>query len=136
MRSYVGTCKGICSYNLVYNFLSLTSLLLDIPFAITKFSFCGALFSNVFWHVNEAFPKARYKNEIVSLLVIFYLPYSKYSGVKICVHSCCYQNQHFSFMSQSCRSCRTRVMLALFVSHSYCTRAAFVSLVSGTRVVN
>ena len=37
MCSYVETCKGICGYNLLYNFFC-------IPFAIKKFSFCGARF--------------------------------------------------------------------------------------------
>ena len=39
MRNYVGTCKGICSYNLVYNFL--------IQFLSLQFSFCGALFKRI-----------------------------------------------------------------------------------------
>ena len=39
MRNYVETCKGICGYNLVYNFF--------IPFAIKKFSFCGVLFKRI-----------------------------------------------------------------------------------------
>ena len=37
MRNYTETCKGICDCNLVHNFFC-------IPFAIKKFSFCGALF--------------------------------------------------------------------------------------------
>ena len=37
MRKYVEMCKGICGCNLMYNFFC-------IPFAIKKFSFCGALF--------------------------------------------------------------------------------------------
>ena len=37
MRNYAETCKDICGCNLVYNFFC-------IPFAIKKFSFCGALF--------------------------------------------------------------------------------------------
>ena len=39
MRYYVGICKGICSYNLVYDF--------DIAFTITKFNFCGAIFKRI-----------------------------------------------------------------------------------------
>ena len=42
--------------------------------------------------------------------------------MKTCFHSCPHQNQNFSLMSQSRRSCSSRVTL--------------VSLVSGTRVVN
>ena len=40
MHNYEGTCKGICSYNLVYK-------LFDRAFAIKKFSFCGALFKRI-----------------------------------------------------------------------------------------
>ena len=48
MRKYAGTYKGIYSYNLVRNF--------DIAFAITQFSFCGALFKCILaWE--RAFPK-------------------------------------------------------------------------------
>ena len=111
MRNYVGTCKVICSYSLVYNFL--------IQLLPLKSSVFVVHFSNAFWYGNRTFPKVSSQNEIFPLLVIFYLPYSKYRGMKICFYSCCYQNQ--------------------LVSHSCCTRAtsvAFVSLVSGTCVVN
>ena len=40
MRKYVERSKGICGYNLMYNFFC-------IPFAIKKFSFCGALFKHI-----------------------------------------------------------------------------------------
>ena len=55
---------------------------------------------------------------------------------------CCYQNQKFSVVPHSCRSCSTyvaRVSLVLVALHScrICSaRVALVSLVSGTRVVN
>ena len=49
MRNYVETCKGICGYNLVYNFfvyfLPLTSSLFVVHF------------SNAFSHGKEALPK-------------------------------------------------------------------------------
>ena len=107
-------------------------------------------FLNAFWHGNETFPKGSSQNEIVPLLVVSHLAYSKYKGVKICFYSCRYRNQNFSVVSHSCRSCstrvafmshwcRTRVALVLLVLHSCCIRAtyvALVSLVSGTRVVN
>ena len=131
MRNYAGTCKGICSYNLVYNFL--------IQLLPLKSSVFVVHFSNAFWHGNEAFPKVSFQNEIVPLLVIFHLPYSKYRGVKICFYSCRYQNQNFSLVSHSCRSCNTRVALA---SHLCCScrqcriRVALMWLVSGTHVVN
>ena len=104
MRNYAGTCKGIFSYNLVYNFLTQPLPLQSSVFVVH--------FSNAFWHGNKAFPKGSSQNEIVPLLVIFHLPYSKYRNVKICFYSCSYQNQNFF------------------------TRVALVSLVSGTRVVN
>ena len=50
-------------------------------------------------------------------------------GVKICFHSCCYENQKFF----------TRVVRVALVSHWYrlcLIRVAHVLLVSGTRVVN
>ena len=148
MRNYAGTCKGICSYNLVYNFL--------IQLLPLKSSVFVVHFSNAFWHGNEAFPKVSSQNEIVPLLVIFHLPYSKYRGVKICFYLCRYQNQNVSLVSHSCRSCSTRVALASFVQHSCCTcvalmllvshscrqccihvaRVALVSVVFGTHVVN
>ena len=40
LRNYVETCKGICGYDLVYNFFC-------IPLSIKKFSFCGALFKRI-----------------------------------------------------------------------------------------
>ena len=108
MRNYAGTCKDICSYNLVYNFLI---QLLPLP----SFSFCGALFKRIL-ACEQGISKGRPQNEIVPLLGIFHVPYSKYRGVKICFHSCRHQN-HFFF-------------------HLYRTHVALVSLASGTRVVN
>ena len=145
MRNYAGTCKGICSYNLVYKFLIWLLPLNSSVFVVH--------FSNAFWHMNKAFPKVSSQNEIVPLLVIFHLPYSKHRDVKICFYSCRYQNQNFSLVSHSCRlcstrvalvshscySCITRVALVLIVSHSCLIRVdrvALVSFVSGTRVVN
>ena len=118
MRNYAGTCKSICSYNLVYNFL--------IQLLPLKSSVFVMQFSNVFWHGNKAFPKVSFQNEIVPLLVIFHLPYSKYRGAKICFYSCRYQN--FSLVSHSCRSCSTLVALVSFVQHSFRTCVALVSL--------
>ena len=155
MRNYAGTCKSICSYNLVYNFL--------IQLLPLKSSVFVVHFSNVFWHGNKAFPKVSSQNEIVPLLVIFDLPYSKYRGVKIWFYSYRYQNQNFSLVSHPCRSCSTHIALVshcvvrvALVSHLFGIRVArvslvlhsccqcrirvacvaLVSLVSGTRVVN
>ena len=125
MRNCVETCKGICSYNLVYNFL-----LQLFPLKILVFV---AHFLSAFWHRKETFPKCSSQNEIVPLLIVFHLPYSKYKDVKICFYSCCCKIKIF-------RSCRTRVVSVAFVSHlralvpySYrqChTGVAFVLLVS------
>ena len=82
-------------------------------------------FSNAFWHESEVFPKGSSQNEIILLFVIFHLPYNKHRGVKICSHSCRYQNQNFSLASHLCRTC------ASLVSYSCCsclTRVALVSL--------
>ena len=142
MRNYAGRCKG------TYNFLIWLLPLKSSVFVVH--------FSNAFWHGNKAFPKVSSQNEIVPLLVIFHLTYGKYSDVKICFFSFRYQNQNFSLMSYSCRSCSTHVALMSFVWHSCgtcvalvllvshscrqcCTRVARVALVllvSGTRVVN
>ena len=132
MRNYAGTCKGICSYNLVYNFLIQLLPLQSSVFVVH--------FSNAFWHGNKAFPKVSCQNEIVPLLVIIHLPYSKYRGAKICFYSCRYQNQNFSLVSHSCRLCSTRVALVSFVQHSCrtchsrvarcCTCVASVAFVS------
>ena len=67
--------------------------------------------------------------EIVSLLVVFHLPYSKYKGVKICFYSC-YENQTFSLVWHSCRSFSTRVVLVLHLCRLCVTPVASVALVS------
>ena len=97
-----------------------------------KFSFYGAL-SNAFWHGNQASSKGNSQNEVIPLLVILHLSYTKYWGVKICFHSRPYQNQNFSLMS---RSCLIHVSLVSHSCRSCPTRVAIVSLMSGTRVVN
>ena len=95
MRNYAGTCKDICSYNLVYNFL--------IQLLPLKSSVFVVHFSNAFWHGNEAFPKVSSQNEIVPFLVIFHLPHSKYRGAKICFYCAVIKIKIF-------HSCGTRVM--------------------------
>ena len=122
MRNYAGRCKSICSYNLVYNLLTQLLPLKSLVFVVHLL--------NVFQHGKEAFPNGSFQNEIVPLLVVFHLPYSKYEGVKICFYSCRYQNQNFSLVSHFCRSCSTRVALASFVQHSCRTCFALVLLVS------
>ena len=93
MRNYAGTCKGICSYNLVCKFLIKLLSLKTLVFVVH--------FLNAFCHVNKAFPKGSSWNEIVPPLALFHLPYSKYKGVKIC-----FQNQNFSLVSLVSHSCR------------------------------
>ena len=57
------------SYNLVHNFLMYILPLKSSVFVV--------YFSNTFWHGNVAFPKGSSQNEIVPLLVISHLSYSK-----------------------------------------------------------
>ena len=141
VRNYAGTCKGICSYNLVYNFLIQLLPLKSLVFVVH--------FLNAFWHGKETFPKSSSQNEIVHLLIVFHLPYSKYKAVKICFYSC---TKFFtrvavvSFVQHSCRTCDARFSLVsrscrtlMLASHSCCIHVAciaLVSLVSGTRVVD
>ena len=114
MRNYTETCKGTCSYNLVYNFsiqlLPLKSLVFVVHFLIA------------FWHENKAFPKKNNsQHEIVPPLVVFHLPYTKYKDVKICFYSCRYQNQNFSLMSHLCRQdFYTRTFNTLFYLFQLC----------------
>ena len=134
MCNYAGTCKGICSYNVIYNVLIQCLPLKSLVFVVH--------FLNAFWHGNEAFPKGSLQNEIVLLLVVFLLPYSKYKSGKICSYQCRYEHQNFSLVSHSCRTRVVRVALVSLFSHScrQCrtrvARVTLVSLVSGTRVVN
>ena len=129
--------KGICNYNLVYNFAIQLIAYSQIAFAIKKFSFCGALFKRILaW---ERGISKRQFIEIVPFLVVFRLPYSKYKGLKICFYWCRYQNQNFSLVSQSCRSGSTCVALVSHSCRSCLIRVASVALVflmCGTRVVN
>ena len=121
MRNYDGTCKGICSYNLIYiliQFLPLKSLVFVVHFL------------NAFWHGNEAFPKGSFQNEIVPLLVVFLLLYSKHKGVIMCFYQC----RYFVFTSVVIKirifhSCRIRVALVSLLSHAGHTRVASVALV-------
>ena len=118
MGNYEGTCKEICSYNLVYNLL--------IQLLPLKSSVFVVLFSNAFWHRNKASPKGSFQNGIVPLLVIFHLSYSNYRGTVMCFHSCRYQNQIFLLLSHLCCSCSTCVAL---VPHSCCSCLTRVALV-------
>ena len=103
--------------------------LFDIAFAIKKFSFRGAFFKRILaWE--RGISKSSSRNEVVPFLVIFHLPYSKCSGVKICFYSCLYQNQNFSLVLHWGRSCSARVALVPLVRHSCRTCVAPVLLIS------
>ena len=111
MRNCARTCKGICSYSLVYKFL--------IQLLPLKSSVVVVHLSNAFQPGNEAFPKVSSQNEFIPLLLIFHMPCSKYRGVKM-----------FLLVSLSKSKCFTRVALVSFVQHSCRTRVVCVALVS------
>ena len=100
MCNYVGICKSICSYNLVYNFLIYVFPLQSSVFV--------AHFSNVFWNVNKAFPKVKLLLSVESFICYI----AKYKGVKICFQLYMYQNQVFSLVSHSCHLRLTRVVVS------------------------
>ena len=151
LRCHALLCRNVQGHlqleSTTYNFITYNFLIWLLPLKSSVFL---VHFSNAFWHGNEAFPKVSSQDEIVPLLVIFHLPQSNYRGVKICSYLCCQQNQNFSLVSHSCRSCitpislvshscRTRVARFSLVSHSCCIRVARIALVSpvpGTCVVN
>ena len=89
-------------------------------------------FLNAFSRGNETFPKGSSQNEIVPVLVVFHLPYSKYKGVKMFLLVWLSKSKFstrvalMSFVQHSCLTCVTLVSL---VSHPCCTRVARVSLV-------
>ena len=129
VRNYAGTCKGICSYNLVYNFL--------IQLLPLKSSVFAVHFLNAFWHGNEGFPKGSSQKEVVRLLIIFHLSYCKCRGVKNMIFFVSLSKYKFftrvalvPFVQHSCRTC---VVAVLLVSHSCCTRVACAALLSHSR---
>ena len=97
-------------------------------------------FLNAFWHGKETFPKSSSQNEIVPLVIVFHLPYSKYKVVKICFYSCRYKFKIFhscrtrvvcvAVTSHSCRQCSNCVLLVSHSFHSCLTSVAVLSLVS------
>ena len=122
VRNYAETCKVICSYNLVYNVL--------IQLLPLKSLFFVVHFLNAFWYENEAFLKDCSQNEIIALLVVFHLPYSKYKGHTLMVLLVSLSKSKFftrfalvSFVQHSCRTC-------VALCRSYLTHIALVSLVS------
>ena len=86
-------------------------------------------FLNAFFHEKEIFPKSNFQNEIVPLLIVFHLLYSKYKGVKVFLLVSLSKSKFFTcvaLVSHSCRQCSLRVSLVQFVSHLCCIRVARV----------
>ena len=127
MRNCAETCKNICSYNLVYKFLIQLLPLKGLVFLVH--------FLNAFCHGNETFRKGSSQPEIIPLIVVFHLPYSKYNGVKMFLPVSLSKSKfftHIALVSFVQHSCRIRAL----VSQLCCIRVAsvaLVSLVSGTR---
>ena len=125
-RNYAGTCKDICSYNLMYNFLIQLLPLKGLVFV--------GHFLIAFLHGNETFPNGSSQYEIVPHFVVFHSPYSKYKGFKKMLLS---KSRFFtrvalvSFVQHSRRTCVTHVASFALVLHPcrlYCTRVARVWL--------
>ena len=122
VRNYAGTCKSICSYNLVYNFLMQLFPLKSLVFAVH--------FLNAFWHGQETFPKSSSQNVIVLLLIVFHLPHSKYKGLKMFLLVPLSKSKFFTCVTLVSFVCSTRVALVSLVQHSCCTCVGLVLLVS------
>ena len=96
MRNYEGTCKGICSYNLIYNFL-IQFLQLQSPVFVVHFS-------NAFWYRNEAFPKVvLLSQEYENIFSLVQLSKSKF------FHSCRTGVVRVALVSHLCRIRVTRI---------------------------
>ena len=125
------TAQRNLTFNLVCNFLIQLFPLKSLVFVVH--------FLNAFWHGKEIFSKSSSQNQMVPLLIVLHLPYSKYKGVKICFHPCLYKIKIFhscrtrvvrvALVLHSCRQCCTRVALVLLVSHLCRNRVASVALV-------
>ena len=94
-------------------------------------SFCGALFKRI---LKRGISNRQFI-EIVPLLVVLHLPYSKYKGVKMFLLVQLSKSNFFTcavrvaLVSHSCCSCLTRLASVALVSHSCCscrTRVACV----------
>ena len=122
VTNYAGTCKGICGYDLVYNFLIQLLPLQNPVFMV--------YFSNAFWYGNEAFLKVVLRIKLLHSLQSFTchmvnIGERKYIFTRVVIkvfslesYSCCLCNTRLvceALLSHSCRSCHTCVV---FVSHS------------------
>ena len=122
MRNYAGSRKGICSYNLMQNFL--------VQLLRLKSSVFMVIFLNAFWYGNEVIPKGSSQNEVVPLLIVFHLPYSKHWGVKKLLLVSPLKSKIFTcvaLVSNSCRSYSTHVALISFVQHLCRTHVTLLS---------
>ena len=104
-----GAKTSTCSYNMVYNFL-VYLLPLKSPVFVVQFQ-------NAFWLRNNAFSKGSFQNEMVPLLIIFHLPYSKQGCANMLLLVSLLKSKFF-----------TRFALMLFVQHSCCTHVVRVAL--------
>ena len=131
-----------CSYNIVYNFLIYLWPLKSSVFVVQ--------FQNAFWHRNNAFSKGRFQNEMVPLLIIFHLPYSKQGCENMLLlvsllkskfftrlalmlfvqHSCCTHVVRVALALHLCHTCVACVSLVLHSFCSCCSRVTFMSLLS------
>ena len=127
VRNYSGICKGICSFDLVYNLLTQHFPLKSLVFVVH--------FLNAFWHGKETFSKSSSQHEIVPLVIVFHLPYSKYKGVKNVFTRVVIKIKIF----HSCGTRVVRVALVLHLCHIHVSSVAHVlhsCRRCGTRVVN
>ena len=96
MRNCVGTCKGICSYNLVYG--NASSCIMQLQCSVSsplQNSVFVVHFSNVFWHWNSP----SFATQLIQWC----------EKMKIRFHSCRHQNQNLSLVSHPYRASSTRV---------------------------
>ena len=124
-----------------YN-LGLVYIFFHIAFAITYFSFCGALFKRILpWGIRH-FQKVVFRIELFLSLSSFTFHVAsirlwKYVSNHVVIKIKTFQSfrshvVHVALVSHSSASCSTRVAFMSFVSHSYCsccTRVRFVFLV-------
>ena len=132
MRSYAGTCKGIFQLQ-----SSASVYFFDIAFAITYFSFCGALFKRILpWGIRH-FQKVVFRIELFLSLSSFTFHVAsirlwKYVSNHVVIKIKTFQSfrshvVHVALVSHSSPSCSTRVAFMSFVSHSYCSCCTHVS---------
>ena len=115
MLNYEGTCKGVCSYNLVYNFLIQLLPLRSSVFVVH--------FSNAFWHGNKT-----KKLPLKIKLFLFLQSFISYIANIITVWK--YVSTGVIIKTKIFHLCHTCAVLVAFVSHLLNTRVTHVSIVS------